>query len=80
MLQHSQTVLPLLFKEVILYFLDFYLAFIVFCILFVHVKGLHAKGSYSQKKMLLLHCLKHLVWSLAFTSVIHVHQYLTAIT
>ena len=43
-------------------------------------RSVHTKGSYSlPQKTLLLHCLKRLVQSQAFTSLSYVHYYVTAI-
>lgn len=83
-------VLPL---EILFHDLHFFLPFLAFPVLwsiFVHIKRLqsekaqiikvHSQVSYClPQQTLLMHCLKHLVWSLAITSVCFVCHYVTGV-
>ena len=74
-------------KQVIFCFWGFCLSFIVLCSIIVHVKGLQSEKAQSPgqrellfpQRTLLLHCLQHLVWSRAFTSVTYVHHFVTGV-
>ena len=73
--------LLILFHDLHFFFFLPFLAFPVLWSIFVHVKGLQSEKAQSPlpSELLLLHLLKHLVWSPAITSVFYVCHYVTGI-